>query len=646
MRKGSFAVVLIVTAVVGFGGAVSQGQPNAPAAPYTPAGWDKDKRHAFYTTSIGIWHMPYDWFRYLEVPRKVDGRFEPSGVMFKDILVAKYGAIPLDLADPLDALNDPTFNPDGILPVGFIKSSEPVQRPFLIDRRTNQPNKLLHKVSYLGQTCASCHTGVLNYQDKRYRIDGGSGMFDVLAYSKGMVGALHATMVSDEMRKRFATRLGQKEEEVRVALEILIGYFNSISPLAPVRDLYPTDWGFGRGDAFGRGGNTTLGALIPNDACAQYAGSFKANCDSYDNANRVVADAPVSNPHIWNAWKYDRVEWNGSISNPMGRNIAQAITTSRRLFFKDKADPYRTDPKVDLGVLNVIERLVWDLVPPTWPQDFNPADPAELAKRRELAGRGQDLYANLCAKCHVPVKMDRRNTFDQDFIMNLIQSDKIGTDPGMADKFRRSVKTGALKQVLGGRDEASAREVMEAISSGMMDRAIKKREAPLGMKARPNRWTDDAAYLARPNVGIWATPPFLHNGSVPNLYLLLSPKSERDAEARSFCLGHFLDPDTASYDYKPDRKRRFLFDPHKVGYEYKPNSMGQCPGGIIFDTGQTGNSNAGHEYVGNPGSDPTCKTLQEERSPDKAAAKGVLGCEIAKEDREAIIEYLKVCTDC
>ena len=35
------------------------------------------------------------------------------------------------------------------------------------------------------------------------------------------------------------------------------------------------------------------------------------------------------------------------------------------------------------------------------------------------------------------------------------------------------------------------------------------------------------AYKARPHNGIWATPPYLHNGSVPSVYALLSPVSER-----------------------------------------------------------------------------------------------------------------------
>jgi hypothetical protein len=36
-----------------------------------------------------------------------------------------------------------------------------------------------------------------------------------------------------------------------------------------------------------------------------------------------------------------------------------------------------------------------------------------------------------------------------------------------------------------------------------------------------------AIYKARPLTGIWAVSPYLHNGSVPNMYALLSPQEER-----------------------------------------------------------------------------------------------------------------------
>ena len=53
-------------------------------------------------------------------------------------------------------------------------------------------------------------------------------------------------------------------------------------------------------------------------------------------------------------------------------------------------------------------------------------------------------------------------------------------------------------------------------------------------------------------MGGWA--PFLHNRSVPSLYLLLSSQAERDAEATRFHLGSRA------------------FDPRPVGYHYRTST--------------------------------------------------------------------------
>jgi hypothetical protein len=80
------------------------------------------------------------------------------------------------------------------------------------------------------------------------------------------------------------------------------------------------------------------------------------------------------------------------------------------------------------------------------------------------------------------------------------------------------------------------------------------------------------AYKARPLEGIWATAPYLHNGSVPTLYDLLLPPAQRPAK---FAVG------TRN------------FDPKKVGYDTTPGAPGNS---FTFDTTLTGNSNKGHVY--------------------------------------------------
>ena len=83
-------------------------------------------------------------------------------------------------------------------------------------------------------------------------------------------------------------------------------------------------------------------------------------------------------------------------------------------------------------------------------------------------------------------------------------------------------------------------------------------------------------YKARPLNGIWATAPYLHNGSVPNLDELLKPASKR---VKKFKVG--------------SRE----FDPIKVGFV--------DDGSFGFDTAQTGNKNVGHEGYAPNGSEYT-----------------------------------------
>lgn len=103
-------------------------------------------------------------------------------------------------------------------------------------------------------------------------------------------------------------------------------------------------------------------------------------------------------------------------------------------------------------------------------------------------------------------------------------------------------------------------------------------------------------YKAAPRDGVWATPPFLHNGSVPNLYEMLIPAKER---IKKFYVGR-------------------EFDPIKVGLDTSEKS-----GSFLVDTTLPGNSNAGHSFEDGP------------------RGNGVIGALLTDDQRWAIIEYLK-----
>jgi hypothetical protein len=106
----------------------------------------------------------------------------------------------------------------------------------------------------------------------------------------------------------------------------------------------------------------------------------------------------------------------------------------------------------------------------------------------------------------------------------------------------------------------------------------------------------DQVFKAAPRDGVWATAPFLHNGSVPNLYEMLIPAAER---TKKFYLGGD-------------------FDPVRVGLDTKATS-----GTFLMDTTLPGNSNAGHSFENGP------------------RGNGVIGPLLPEDDRWAIVEYLK-----
>ena len=99
------------------------------------------------------------------------------------------------------------------------------------------------------------------------------------------------------------------------------------------------------------------------------------------------------------------------------------------------------------------------------------------------------------------------------------------------------------------------------------------------------------AYESRVLHGIWATAPYLHNGSVPNLWELLLPPEQRKP---SFMVGSKV------------------YDPVNVGYvtDSSPFKDGKL---VVGAGAEPGNSNAGHDF----------------------------GKDLNDDERWALIEYLK-----
>jgi len=229
--------------------------------------------------------------------------------------------------------------------------------------------------------------------------------------------------------------------------------------------------------------------------------------------------------------------------------------------------------------------------------------------------KGAALYKKNCAGCHLPPvnelvedlnsKSPRnwwKNSLGKMFLkITDVPIEVVGTDPHEAKDFMaRTAETGDLNK-----GTVSAAVGLDLITRGIADRFYAKAAFPQEKRDEWNGFHADgdpavraiAVYKARPLNGIWAVAPYLHNGSVPNLYSLLSPKSERPA---TFWLGS---------------KR---YDPEKVGFD-----TSELEGGYLFETQNPGNDNGGHEFNEGP------------------RKNGVIGPLLSHEDRMCLIEFLK-----
>ncbi len=104
-------------------------------------------------------------------------------------------------------------------------------------------------------------------------------------------------------------------------------------------------------------------------------------------------------------------------------------------------------------------------------------------------------------------------------------------------------------------------------------------------------------YAAPPLTGLWASAPFLHNGSVPTLHHLLNPASR----PKEFLVGgHALDFETVGLRLKPDG----AFPDGYVPFS-EP---------VLFDTSKPGQTNGGHHH----------------------------GAALPQADKRSLLEYLKL----
>jgi hypothetical protein len=592
-----FAGLAIVSAAGGAKAQSAPGDATAPAVTYASQGWSDADRDIFYTTSQGSHLMPYAWFKALR-------RLDVDQPFIADAL-QRYGYLRNDRPNELVGL-----------PVGFVVDG------------TLQSGQV-------GLTCAACHTAQLEYQKNgvthALRLDGAPANADSQQFLTDLKAASRATSAEPERFETFAKAvLGTGYSPIESA-RLKIDFDAWVKQFGDFMDssLPESEWGPGRLDAFG---------MIFNRVAGRDLGV---------SGNFASANAPVSYPFLWNAPRQDHTQWNGAVPNGLyiqglARNTGEVFGVfadfrPRIVIPGTKLIPaligYRSNSASFAG-LQTLEEKIAALRPPAWPRDLFPLDD-------ELAAKGKPLFEKYCGECH-----DERASPD---VVRAWRTPvvAVGTDPKMQMNAQREGDPGLYAgsllppPAIGTRFAKPARigDILGgSVVGSLLDEAFlpivtpgKLRESgvwrALGMDLRslaPGKTLNDllhpdpgllrqlrsairthlenlygksptsdvgAAYEARVLHGIWATAPYLHNGSVPNLWELLMPAKQRQG---SFMVGSRV------------------FDPKNVGYvtEASPFKNGMF---TADPTNTNGNGNQGHEF----------------------------GSDLAPDDKWAIIEYLK-----
>jgi mono/diheme cytochrome c family protein len=239
-----------------------------------------------------------------------------------------------------------------------------------------------------------------------------------------------------------------------------------------------------------------------------------------------VGMMPISVPPWWNVGKQHAMFYNGEgRGDHVSYMILASTTCTDSVAEAREIDSWFKDVRAYLATLRA----------PAYPYPIDP----------ELAASGEQLFKSECKKCHGSYGEDAR------YPNKLVALDKVGTDPMLAQ--------------LAYHDGERFVRWFNASFYGA------------GASSQPA-----LGYVAPPLDGVWATAPYLHNGSVPTLAALLDTES-RPTRWR-------FDGDAPAYDQT------------ELGWIYHSLSQGREQFASleeqkwVYDTTRPGFNNQGHDF--------------------------------------------------
>jgi hypothetical protein len=585
-------------------------------------GWSDQQRNWWYRTSQGSRLVPLSWMLALETANGTD-KFS------SDANMARLGYLP-EPASPA--------NPYG-LPVGFVVDEDRTgEADLMCDTFPAMCENGTMRRQWVGMNCSACHTNDIEIGERKVRVEGAPTLADFQGLEEDLLASLKATVADPSKFDRFAIAVLGGANDVVAQADLKLELNEQIVWQQKLHDKNdaPVRYGHGRLDAQGHILNKV--ALIAGVT---------------DQISTLKADAPASYPFIWNTSQQTKIQWNGIATNKaripffgletdigaLIRNTTEVVGVFAHLDVKgDKAwTGYRTSAR--LKELIGLERQLATLQSPQWPENLlGPID-------QDKKARGEALFDSMCASCHSELapqdvtthmneKMDpiRRQKTDIALACNTyyhksksgdFEGQKIFAFAGARIKpeepTRNILINTTVGTIIGKRNElfegmfTDVQAVPPVVASapvpGQVDYLpgvsdpVKKKMAkdclnvPMGDPSQ-----DILAYKSRSLNGIWATAPYLHNGSVPSLYDLLSTsdlKLQSNGKIRSTT--GIPEPE-AGEPRRPDLfgvgTRRY--DPVKVGFVSDPGASGNTFTFRVKDavSGEPipGNYNSGHDY--------------------------------------------------
>jgi hypothetical protein len=242
-------------------------------------------------------------------------------------------------------------------------------------------------------------------------------------------------------------------------------------------------------------------------------------------------------PALWNTHRKPHLFATGFAHG----DLARVIMTASLLCLEDRDEARRID-----AFFPDILAFIYSLRAPKFEaMSGRRIDPA-------VAARGQIHYANLCRSCHGD--KDGEGSAPRTFVPLA----EVGTDPVYAQVTARE------------NDLPEGQTITYFFS--FFNRSWYGTEGSAGKLVRPAV----PGYVPPPLDGVWATAPYFHNGSVPNLDGVLDPLLRPRIFKRSF------DPDQYDFDH--------------AGYPYEERTAKRGDP-TIYDTTELGNSNQGHTFA-------------------------------------------------